>query len=63
MLTKIGIFIVAGAGTFVVLKIVFSLYCFVGGHNMVEANYGGVANVVIPLLVAFECAWLLPKAR
>jgi ribose/xylose/arabinose/galactoside ABC-type transport system permease subunit len=63
MIGRIVIFVVAAAATFVVLKLIFGVYCYVGGHNLVEASYGGVANVVIPLIVAFECAWLLPKAR
>lgn len=52
-------FLFASSGAYVALATVFGLYCLVGGHNMMEALYGGFASYVLALTAGFEAAFFM----
>lgn len=58
-LPRLGLFIVAACASYVALATVFGLYCLVGGHNMMEALYGGFATYVLALAAGAEAAFFM----
>jgi len=57
------IFFLGGSAVYVVLATIFGLYCFIGGHNIMEMMYGGTATVVLTFAAAVEIAIFLPVNR
>jgi hypothetical protein len=49
--------VAATAAAYVVLATVFRLNCWLGGHNMTEAIYGGFAAIVLSIVIGAEYAW------
>ena len=60
MLARIAPFLVAGVAVYLVLAIIFWVYCLLGGHNVMEMVYGNAATYVLSVVAAFEFAWLRP---
>jgi hypothetical protein len=60
MLARIATFLVAGVAVYLVLAIIFWVYCLLGGHNIMEMVYGNAATYVLSVVAAFEFAWLRP---
>ena len=60
MLARIATFLVAGVAVYLVLAIIFWVYCLLGGHNVMEMVYGNAATYVLSVVAAFEFAWLRP---
>lgn len=58
-LARIGWFFFASSASYVALATVFGLYCLVGGHNMMEALYGGFATYVLALAAGVEAAFFM----
>ncbi len=58
-LARLGLFMFATCASYVVLAMVFGLYCLVGGHNMMEALYGGFATYVLALAAGAEAAFFM----
>jgi hypothetical protein len=58
-LARFGCFLFASSGAYVALATVFGLYCLVGGHNMMEALYGGFATYVLALAAGVEAAFFM----
>ena len=55
---KFGLIAVAAtAAAYIVLTAVFRLNCWIGGHNMMEAIYGGFAAIVLSIAIGAEYAW------
>lgn len=59
LFVRLGLFAVASSTAYVALATVFGLNCLLGGHNMMEALYGGVATHLLALVAGAEGAWLL----
>ncbi|MBX3532161.1 MAG: hypothetical protein KF849_16270 [Rhizobiaceae bacterium] len=54
---KFGLIAVgATAAAYIVLTAVFRLNCWIGGHNMMEAIYGGFAAYVLAIAIGVEYA-------
>ena len=60
MIARIATFLVAGVAVYLVLAIIFWVYCLLGGHNVMEMVYGNAATYVLSVVAAFEFAWLRP---
>jgi hypothetical protein len=61
VLVRLAYFVVVGSAAFIAMSAVFGLYCFVGGHNLTEALYGGFATYVLSVVAGIESAWLLDQ--
>jgi hypothetical protein len=59
VLVSVAHFVLTGSTAFIAMSAVFGLYCFVGGHNLTEALYGGFATYVLAVVAGIEGAWLL----
>jgi hypothetical protein len=59
VLVRLAHFVIAGSAAFIAMSAVFGFYCFVGGHNLTEALYGGFATYVLAVVAGIEGAWLL----
>jgi len=59
LFVRLGLFVVASSTAYVALATVFGLNCLLGGHNMMEALYGGFATYLLALVAGAEGAWLL----
>lgn len=58
MLTRVRTVLGAGATFYLGLSLLFGLYCGLGGHNPMEAIYGGAATYVLSIVAAVQFAWL-----
>jgi len=63
VLARLVFFFLGGSAVYVVLATIFGLYCFIGGHNIMEMLYGGTAKVVLTFAAAVEIAIFLPVDR
>jgi hypothetical protein len=55
---RCGVFVLTGSIAFLGLSAVFGLYCMIGGHNLMEALYGGFATYLLSVAAGLEFAWL-----
>jgi hypothetical protein len=58
VLSAVRRLLISGLVAFSALSMVFWFYCTIGGHNPVEALYGGVATYFLSFVAAIEFAWL-----
>lgn len=59
MRVRLSLFAVFSSTAYVALATVFGLNCLLGGHNMMESLYGGVATYLLAVVAGAEAAWLL----
>ena len=58
LLARIGLFSATTLAAYSGFAILFGLFCLVGGHNMMEALYGGFASFLLALVVGDGGVWV-----
>lgn len=63
LLSRIGLFSATTLVAYSGFAILFGLFCLAGGHNMMEALYGGFASFLLALVVGAGGVWVWTSSQ